>query len=171
MAQGHTTTAGALAGQEGQAWPLELNTSGDGRSPGQEANLLGSRPVPQNTVSGSSVDGHSQIPGQWSLAARGLARRDWVGRCVHCSGSLVVTIKTTPSGRDVCRVSPYDGHWDRDRSRSRTRSPTPILSPVRSVRVEGGLPGQSQGLDGEATEVQEHGTQLDMDTRLLEFLG
>lgn len=171
MAQDHATTPGALVGQGGQG-ELSGITSGAGRSPGQEENLLGSRAGSDGAVLGSAAAGQGQPPGQWSLASRGLARRDWAGRCVHCGGGLVVTIKTTPSGQDKCKVRAYDAQWHTERSRSRTRSPTPRLSPVRSFHGDEGLPGQSQGLDGEAaTEIDEDSLPVDMDGNLLEFLG
>ena len=95
-----------------------------------------------------------------------------MGRCVHCSRGLVVTVKATPSGEDVCRVSPYDSHWRRPRSRSRSRSPPPVISPVRSHGAQRGQEPLGQDRPTLIEEDEALGDSvlpLGQDTRLLEF--
>ena len=174
MALEFTATLAVLAGQGGQGG-LEGSGPGGGPALGVTGQPQGSGTSDDRANPRQPVEGPGHPTGQWSLVASGLARRDWVGRCVHCSRGLVVTVKTNPSGQDVCRVSPYDSHWDRPRSRSRSRSPTPVISPVRTDGDGVGRQTVSHTA-GQVTQVDEDDALVDsvlpagLDTRLLEFL-
>ena len=173
MALEFAATIMVLAGHDGQGGPL-VTSLGPGSSSALTGQALGQGTSDIRASSPPAVDAQAQNTGQWSLASRGLARRDWVGRCVHCSRGLVVTVKASPNGADICRVSPYDSHWTRPRSRSRSRSPPPVISPVRSRGDEMGrqtvshLPGQSTLID-EDEALGDSMLPFGQDTRLLEF--
>ena len=86
---------------------------------------------------------------------------------------MKVTVTKFADGHDKCRVSPYDHSAGRAFPRSRSRSPTPQLSPVRTVQHEPTLSEAPTVVDGQdSSQGSEARDNLPdgQDTRLLLFL-
>lgn len=173
MSQGQSSVGPVV-----RALELEVGQEGDLAAAGAASAEAGGQP---HCSLGGGADGLGQGVGEVDSrepppesASRVSSVRVWAGSCFHCHGALKVTVTRLADGREKCVVVPYDHTMGRARSRSKSRSPTPALSPVRTVgqrddlsEVDTLIDGQDSPHAGEERDILPDG----QDTRLLELFS